>query len=83
LDLLRFLHPRKLDFCRMTISELTGIFGDLIQKDEINNTEYKPIVAIGHTKELFDLDTVESFLAFLHQKRISVTTLQAAYSKCV
>lgn len=83
LDLLRFRHPLKLDFCRMTSTELTTIVEDLIRKDETKKNEYKPIVAIGHTKELIDLETVESFLAFLHQKGISVSTLQAAHSRCV
>lgn len=78
LDLLRFWHPLKLDFCCMTINELTHMVDSVIQEEQMNTASFRPVVAIGHTKELVDFQTVESFLSYLKQKGISITTLAAA-----
>ena len=81
LDLLRFRHPLKLDFCRMTIREWTRMLDSVIREDGRDPSVLRPIVAIGHTKELSDLETVKSFLDYLEQKGISVTTFQDIYTK--
>jgi len=79
LDFLRFRYPLKLDFCRMTLNELTSVMGRIIQEDRNEPALYRPVVAIGHTKDLVDLHTVESFLAFLHTHAISVSTFADIY----
>lgn len=81
LDFLRFRHPLKLDFCCMTINELTNMMDNAIREDQTNPASYWPVVAIGHTKELVDFETVESFLSYLKQKEIPITTLAAAWEK--
>jgi hypothetical protein len=81
-DLLRFRHPLKLDFCRMTMGELTRMLDFVIREDERDPSIFRPIVAIGHTKELSDMTTVKAFLAYLGEKGIRVTTFQDAYLKC-
>lgn len=81
LDLLRFRHPLKLDFCCMTINELTNMMDKAIREDQANPASYWPVVAIGHTKELVDFETVEHFLSYLKQKEIPITTLAAASRK--
>jgi hypothetical protein len=81
LDFLRFRHPLKLDFCCMTINELTNMMDNAIREDQTNPASYWPIVAIGHTKELVDFETVEHFLSYLKQKGIAITTLVAAWEK--
>jgi hypothetical protein len=81
-DLMRFRHPLKLDFCRMTRHELISALGEVIRDDERTPTEMKPIVAIGHTKELVDLDTVEHLLSYLAARNIRVSTFDDVYEKC-
>lgn len=82
LDILRFWHPLKLDICRMTIDELTGMIDAVIQEDRTDPSVFRPVVAIGHTKELIDFETVERFLSYLGQRGITVSTFQNAYPKC-
>lgn len=83
LDFLRFWHPLKFDFCRMTINELTRMVDTVIKEDQQNPTSFRPIVAIGHTKELVDFETVESFLSYLGRKGIAVSTFEEVYDRCV
>jgi len=78
LDLLRFWYPRKLDFCRMTLDELTSTMKRIMLRDQQTPAEYKPIVAIGHTKDLSDPETVDAFLSFLHVNQIAVSTFETA-----
>lgn len=81
LDLLRLRYPVKLDFCRMTLIELTTMMERVIRQDRRCPDLYTPIVAIGHTKDLTDPRTVGEFLAFLHQNKIPVSTFNEAYPK--
>ncbi|MGC2196213.1 MAG: hypothetical protein WA628_16190 [Terriglobales bacterium] len=81
LDLLRYRYPLKLDFCRMTLAELVSMTSRIIQEDRRQPEVYKPIVAIGHTKDLRDMQTVSDFLTFLHVQKIPVTTFDSIYSK--
>jgi hypothetical protein len=82
LDRARFWHPLKFDFCRMTLRELTTMIDWALQRDRATPDLFKPLVAIGHTKDLEDLDTIDAFVAFLAERRIPVSTLEAAYPKC-
>jgi hypothetical protein len=74
LDFLRFRHPLKLDYCRMSVAELRAVLDEILRDDLRNPSTYKPIVAIGHTKELFDLKTMEFFLSYLADRRIGLVT---------
>jgi len=80
-DFLRFRYPQKLDFCRMTKDELTSMMDRVLEEDQASPTEYRPIVAIGHTKDLVDTETVEAFLSYLDKKKIPVTTFEKIYPK--
>jgi|SRR5438093_132740 len=82
LDFLRLWYPLKLDFCRMTIHELTHIVDTVILEDRKHPTSFRPLVAIGHTKDLIDLETVEAFLAYLDKKGIAVSTFEDVYPRC-
>lgn len=82
-DFLRFTHPLKLDYCRMTISELTHMVDAVIREDQKDRESFKPIVAIGHTKDLVDFETVESFLSYLGRKGIAVSTFEEVYRRCI
>ena len=74
LDLVRPLYPLKFDFCRMTLDEMIGMMDELIRLDRFNPQSYKPIVLIGHSKDLDDFETVQAFLSFLSEKNISIST---------
>jgi len=82
LDFLRFRYPLKLDFCRMTFGELTSMMQEVIREDQKDPTSFRPIVAIGHTKDLIDFETVDSFLCYLSEKRITVSTFGEVSDRC-
>lgn len=82
MDFLRLQHPLKFDFCRMTMTELTRVVDAVMQEDHKNPATFRPIVAIGHTKDLVDFGTVESFLSHLKDKGISVKTFREVSGRC-
>ena len=80
-DLLRFRYPLKLDFCRMTLGELTYMMDTLIREDREDPAFYRPIVAIGHTKDFVDPGTVDAFLCFLRANGVAISTFESIYPK--
>ena len=82
LDYLRPWYPLKFDFCRMTIDEMISVMDGVIQEDQDNPTKYRPMVAIGHTKDLVDFDSVDYLLSYLKEKEIKVSTFYEVYTKC-
>jgi len=82
-DILHSGYPMKLDFCRMTRSELEKMVSSIIREDQKSPSVFKPIVAIGHTKDLNDIETVEYLVEFLHKRKIPISTLNSIYVKCV
>jgi hypothetical protein len=81
-DILRFWYPLKFDYCRMTLDELTRMMGAVIRQDQKDPTLFRPIIAIGHTKDLIDFETIESFLSYLVQNKIVISTFDKIYDKC-
>ncbi|MBE3145415.1 MAG: hypothetical protein IMZ61_16060 [Planctomycetes bacterium] len=81
LDYTRFWYPLKFDFCRMSIDELTQILEIEMRKDQKNPNVIRPIIAIGHTKDLADPKTIDALLSFLHEKHIKVTDFRELYGK--
>lgn len=82
-DFLRFRYPLKLDFCRMSLDELMGMMDAVIREDQKSRTSFKPIVAIGHSKDLVDFETVRSFLSYLADKGVQVSTFEQVILKCI
>ena len=82
-DFLRFRYPQKLDFCRMRLGELTSMMDKVIRKDREQPELFRPVVAIGHTKDLTDFATIESFLSYLKANQIAISTLADIYPKLV
>ena len=80
-DFLRFSYPLKFDFCRMTLGELTSMMDRVILQDRHDPDKLKPIVAIGHSKDLNDLQTVDAFLSYLREKNIPVVTFENIFAK--
>jgi len=81
-DYLRLFYPQKFDVCSMSIDELTSTIDPILREDKADPSTYRPIVAIGHTKEMVDFDTLETFLAYLETTGIRVSTFKEAYGKC-
>jgi hypothetical protein len=67
----------------MTIDELTRMMDKVIENDRETPTVLKPLVAIGHTKELVDFETIERFLSYLKSHGIATSTFDDIYRKCV
>ena len=63
-------------------SEMTSMLEDVLRKDERDPGTYRPLVAIGHSKDLEDFDTIERLLDWLRLRDVPVTTLESAYAKC-
>lgn len=82
-DFLRFRYPLKFDFCRMTAAELIAMIDQVIREDRQNPKVFRPIVAIGHTKDLYDLEAVDTFLSYLNQNGIPVSTFQKVHDQCL
>ena len=82
-DFMRPRHPLKLDFCRMTLDELTRMMNTVLREDEKDGASYRPVIAIGHSKDLVDYPTVESFLSYLKNNNIAVTTTGDTYRRCM
>jgi hypothetical protein len=81
LDFLRFRYPLKLDFCRMTLQEMISMMDRVIQQDRKDPEIYRPIISIGHTKDLSDFAAVDSLLSFLKANQIEVSTFNEAFSR--
>ena len=80
-DLLRFRYPLKFDFSRMTIDELTGTVERAMKRDVRQPSQYKPMVAIGHSKDSIDAPTINTFLSYLKSRDIKVATFDSAWLK--
>jgi hypothetical protein len=80
-DYMRPRYPLKFDFCRMTLAELTSMMDRIIQEDREEPRSLRPMVAIGHTKDLTDLETVDSFLSFLRKNEVTVSTFEDVYPR--
>jgi len=81
LDFIRLRQPLKFDFCRMTINEMLYILDKEIREDQENPASFRPIIAIGHTKDLIDIKTIETLLSYLRKKGILITTFIDIYKR--
>jgi peptidoglycan/xylan/chitin deacetylase (PgdA/CDA1 family) len=78
-DYLRMWYPLKFDFCRMTYDEMVETIEEVIKEDKKNPEGYRPLVAIGHTKDLFDYNSIDQFLYYLKNKGIRISTFNKIY----
>jgi hypothetical protein len=81
IDFARFRYPLKFDFCRMTLAELTSMINRVIAQDRRDPHSLKPIVAIGHSKDLKDFQTVDAFLYYLTTKNLPVVTFESIFDR--
>jgi hypothetical protein len=73
-DVCRWRYPLKFDFCRLTAPAVEDLLRREIERDGEDPGTYRPLVAIGHTKDLVDIAAVEGLLSFLQEKAIGLTT---------
>jgi len=76
-------YPKKLDFCRLTKTEIDEMLKKIVALDQESPSILKPIVAIGHTKDLKDIDAVDYFLKNLNESGLKVTTFRSIYGKLI
>lgn len=82
-DLMRLRYPFKLDYCRMTKNELTCMMDNVLRADKTAPAVFRPIVAIGHSKDLDDFDTVEFFISYLKENGVSLSTFEDIYPRFI
>lgn len=80
-DYLRLRYPQKLDFCRMTFSEMTSALCSVLREDLRDPGTLKTVVAIGHTKDLQDLESVRQLLEHLRSHTVNVSTFRHLHSE--
>jgi hypothetical protein len=80
-DFAHFYYPLKLDFCRLAFDDLRSLINGILREEERSENKYKPIVAIGHSKDLVDYESIGKFLLFLRRKSIPVSTFKAVLPK--
>lgn len=72
-DFARFSYPRKLDFCRLNYPALRNTMESLLHQDRQKPEQCKPIVAIGHSKDPMDFQSIRLFLDYLKHKAIEIS----------
>ncbi|HTG43659.1 MAG TPA: hypothetical protein VK633_03920, partial [Verrucomicrobiae bacterium] len=80
-DFARLRQPLKFDFCRMNLDELISITEECLAGDQSWPQVFRPMVAIGHSKDLVDFDTIDKYLGFLKSRDISVSTLESMHDR--
>lgn len=83
MDLMRFWHPKKFDFCRMTLEELVAIIKGARQIYAGELGRPVPIVAIGHTKDLVEFSAIKLLLSYLKSERIPITTFNSGSTPAI
>ena len=81
LDFARFSYPCKLDYCRMNYEDLRSVMDRIIREDARAPNSYKPVAAIGHSKDLVDFDTIRLFLSYLERNRIPVSNYRTVFQR--
>ena len=60
----------------MRYEELRSVMERVLEEDRKNPESYKPVVAIGHSKDLVDFDAIRRFLEYLAGKNIAISTFK-------
>ena len=73
----RFTRAVKFDYCVLSSAELRAMVDAVRRQDALDPGVTRPLVAIGHTKDLTDIDTVKQLLAYLDEHAIPVSGFEA------
>jgi len=77
----RLYNPTKLDFCKLTFKEMINMLKREIELDKKDYNTLRPIVFIGHSKNLFDVNTIKLTLDYLMNNNIQIGTFQNYFNK--
>jgi len=80
-DYARFRYPQKFDFCRLSFEEMRDSVEKAIKLQEKQPNERNFLVAIGHSKDFVDSESVRRLLGFLKNRSVSVTTFSRLLSE--
>ncbi len=80
-DFARLRYPLKLDFGQMTGHEASRTIDRIIREDRTDPASYRPVVAILHTKDPLDAETLDATLETLARNGIGVTTLEGVHRR--
>ena len=80
-DIVRFRYPIKLDFCQLAAADMIRMFEKELDKDRKDPSFYRPIIVIGHTKDLSEVITLDAFLSHLRAQGIPVSSFRDAYAR--
>lgn len=75
-DFIRLRYPRKFDFCRMTFDEMRSVLVRATTEAGDDGQEARPVVAIGHSKDLVDFESLRRFLELVCELKARVNTLE-------
>jgi hypothetical protein len=76
MDFFRLKYPKKFDFTKLTFEELCQMTTSINNKYG-NINDHIPIVLIGHSKNSFDPETIDKFLAYLNNfSNINISTFK-------
>ena len=67
----------------MTLGEMTTMLDRVQQADRETPGQFKPLVAIGHTKDLVDIAPIDAFLSLLEVRGIAVSSLEGVHARCL
>jgi len=77
-----YRRAEKLDFCVLSFDEMRAMIERVRAADRRDPSVYRPLVAIGHTKDLIDLDAVEQTLVYLKSAGISISGFERVAARC-
>ena len=60
----------------MRYEELRSVMERVSEEDRNSPESYKPVVAIGHSKDLVDFDSIRRLLEYLAVKHIGISTFE-------
>ena len=71
----------KFDYCAMRFDEMRSMIDSARRQDDGDPAIMRPLVAIGHTKDLVDLKAVKQLLDYLESVRIPISTFTETYHR--
>jgi hypothetical protein len=79
---LRLRRATKFDYCVLSFDEMKSMIDSVRRLDNEDPTVFRPLVAIGHTKDLVDLSTVERVIEYLANMCIPVSNFRGVCGQC-
>jgi hypothetical protein len=79
-DKIRFYYPVKFDICKMNCNELINFTKNAEYYSKSKNS-FIPLVAIGHTKNMNDMNEIKKFIEYIKEQKIKTLTLVETANK--